>query len=96
MTAHSPIYRTEEEKRLTRKKLALKRDPRRGQWALRKNVEEDHHKHVDIEDQTHDIHESSNVQVVPNNHSRNIQRRKLHDHEVKVYRNNEIDNLALI
>ena len=94
--AHSPIYRTEEEKRLTRKKLALKRDPRRGQWAISKNVEEDHPKHVDIEDQTHDIHEPSNVKVVPHNHSRNIPRRKLHDHEVKVYRNNEIDNLALI
>ena len=96
VTAHSPIYRTEKEKRLTRKKLALKRDPRRGQWAIRKNVEEDHLNHVDIEDQTHDIHEPSNVKVVPHNHSRNIQRRKLHSHEVKVYRNNEIDNLALI
>lgn len=96
VTAHSPIYRTEEEKRLTRKKLALKRDPRRGQWAIRKNVEEDHHNHVDIEDQTLDIHEPSNVKVVPHNHSRNIPRRKLHSHEVKVYRNNEIDNLALI
>ena len=96
VTAHSPIYRTEEEKRLTRKKLALKRDPRRGQWAIRKNVEEDHHKQEAIEDHTHDIHKPSNVKVVPHNHSRNVQRRKLHGHEVKVYRNNEIDNLALI
>ena len=34
----------EEAQRLTRKKLALKRDAIRGQWAIRRNVEEDHYK----------------------------------------------------